>query len=124
MPTATPTMPPTPPPSPDIDPQPIDFGDFHCGTLGVGFCGLYESNDTAASAMIETLTAEDFERELNPEYLSGDFRLAVLYRQATALEALARSDEALAAYVENLHACAGSPWGRLAALHLEPMGVN
>jgi hypothetical protein len=106
---------------PDSEYSPPDRGDFHCGIMGILFCSLYEANDALALRMIEELTTEDYEREANGEFPSGDLRLAVLYRQASALDALNRPDEALAAYVEIITLAPETPWAKLAALHVEPV---
>lgn len=94
-----------------------DRGNFSCGTTGDLFCGFYESDHAHALEMIEALSPEDFEQEIESSW--GNFQLAVRYRRALALESLGRTDEALAEYIVLYEAAPESAWGMLAGLHLE-----
>lgn len=53
-----------------------------------------------------------------------DVRYRILYYRAMALEALNRTEEALAQYIVIYEAAPDSAWGMLAALHLEPVTVE
>ncbi|MDX2140837.1 MAG: hypothetical protein SF123_22325 [Chloroflexota bacterium] len=99
------------PPSPTFTSTPEPEYDSICSALDAG--------DYFAA-----LSLHDARVDLNSDYYRSnpDAVYEYRYQRAFLLERVARLDEALAEYIAIYEADAASPWGQMAALHIEGVG--